>query len=274
MASSLDPLTTLSSEVTLDSPSPQHSRPASLKVPEIDEPTISHGLAEAKAHQLKETSGSAGVILRNDEARDSDAAFQPHILGMSKEDVWLVLRRFNYLVFRLKAAEKCPLSDLDVVAAEHRETSPQQLQAQFARLYMTVIIGLFAFYKHMARLRSWSEPHRTSKFLLLYSVAWIANLLAPTIFLFLVVLVSFPASRRLCFPPVPPSIVDAATGGVQKPPAGVMATETTITGAPENHKGEAVEQEAHSFITSFSKASTNLNICQSKCVATNNSSLS
>ncbi|OAA80404.1 hypothetical protein LEL_03890 [Akanthomyces lecanii RCEF 1005] len=140
-----------------------------------------------------------------------------------------------------------------MASSEQGETSPEQLQAQLARLYMTVIIGLFALYKHMVRLRSWSEPQRTSKFLSVYLAAWLVNLLAPTLFLFIIVMVIFPASRPLCFPHIPPSIVDAKTGGVQKAPAGVMASETSVTGAPETHKGEAVEQEAHSFITSFSK---------------------
>jgi hypothetical protein len=36
---------------------------------------------------------------------------------------------------------------------------------------------------------------------------------------------------------------------VQKPKAGVLASHDSATGAPENHKGEAVEQEASNFVT-------------------------
>lgn len=38
-------------------------------------------------------------------------------------------------------------------------------------------------------------------------------------------------------------------GGVQKPPAGVLCSTDSATGAPENYKGEAVEQEASNFVS-------------------------
>ncbi len=253
MASTLDPSITANPTATLNSPAPENSRPDSFEAPVHDALTASHALVEARTHELDEAPASGRVDTCDGEARDSDAAFQPHILGISKDDAWITIRRFNLLVFRVKATKKWPLSDFDMRSTEQGQTSPEQLQAQLARLYMSVIIGLFAFYKHMARLRSWSEPQRTSKFLSVYFVAWLVNLLAPTFFLFLMMMILSPASRPLFFPPIPPSIVDARTGGVQKPPAGVMASESSITGAPENHKGEAIEQEAHSFITSFSK---------------------
>ena len=46
------------------------------------------------------------------------------------------------------------------------------------------------------------------------------------------------------------------TGGVQKPMAGVLASLDSMTGAPEKHPGEAVEQEAHSFVNSVCIVST------------------
>jgi hypothetical protein len=51
------------------------------------------------------------------------------------------------------------------------------------------------------------------------------------------------------FPPAPIALVDAKTGGVQKPKAGVLGSTDSATGAPENHKGEAVEAEASNFVT-------------------------
>merc|ERR1719160_202469 len=66
------------------------------------------------------------------------------------------------------------------------------------------------------------------------------------------VLIVYPPSRSYCFPPAPPSLIDSNTGGLQKPPAGVLGSDDTMTGAPEKHEGEAVEQEAHSFVTSIS----------------------
>jgi len=39
-----------------------------------------------------------------------------------------------------------------------------------------------------------------------------------------------------------------SSGGVQKPKAGVLGSHDSATGAPENHKGEAVEAEASNFV--------------------------
>lgn len=262
---------TTSPETTFHSASAELSRPENLAPHEHGSQTTSHGLtashsltashgltashalAQARADTLGETPDGTGEHTCDGNAIDADSAFQPHILGMSKDDAWVAIRRFNLLVFRVKASKNRPLTDFDIGSSEQAETSPEQLQAQLARLYMIVIIGLFAVYKHMVRLRSWREPQRTSKFLSVYLAAWLMNLLAPTLFLFIMLMVISPASRSLCFPHTPPSIVDAKTGEVQQASEGVMASETSVTGAPETHKGEAVEQEAHSFITSFSK---------------------
>lgn len=70
----------------------------------------------------------------------------------------------------------------------------------------------------------------------------------PLISLFLVVLIAYPPAREICFPPAPLALVDSKTGGVQKPKAGVLGSHDSATGAPENHKGEAVEAEASNFV--------------------------
>lgn len=51
--------------------------------------------------------------------------------------------------------------------------------------------------------------------------------------------------------PAPLALVSASTGGVQKPKAGVLGSTDSATGAPENHKGEAVEAEASNFVNSI-----------------------
>jgi hypothetical protein len=45
------------------------------------------------------------------------------------------------------------------------------------------------------------------------------------------------------------SIVNHKTGGIQKPKAGVLGSHDSVTGAPEAHKGEAVEQEASNLVS-------------------------
>lgn len=45
----------------------------------------------------------------------------------------------------------------------------------------------------------------------------------------------------------------SSSGGVQKPKAGVLGSHDSATGATENHKGEAVEQEASHFVNSIAQ---------------------
>jgi hypothetical protein len=63
------------------------------------------------------------------------------------------------------------------------------------------------------------------------------------------VLILSPEARAVMFPPAPIALVDSKSGGVQKPKAGVLGSTDSATGAPENYKGEAVEQEASNFVT-------------------------
>lgn len=137
---------------------------------------------------------------------------------------------------------------LDLNIADEEEFSPDKLRANIERLYMTVAIGLLSAVKHVARLRSWREAQRTACFAATYFLAWAFDLLIPLFSLTLITLIVYPPSRELLFPPAPVALVDSKSGGVQKPKAGVLGSHDSATGAPENHKGEAVEQEASNFV--------------------------
>jgi hypothetical protein len=104
-----------------------------------------------------------------------------------------------------------------------------------------------AFGKHIVRLRSWRETRRTAWFCSAYFVAWILDLIMPLVSVALITLIVYPPARAAMFPPAPIALV-SSTGGVQKPKAGVLGSTDSATGAPENHKGEAVEQEASNFV--------------------------
>lgn len=67
---------------------------------------------------------------------------------------------------------------------------------------------------------------------------------------FFIVLILYPPSRTLLFPPAPIALVNSETGGVQKPRAGVLGSKDSLTGAPERYRGEAVEQEASNLVGS------------------------
>lgn len=72
-------------------------------------------------------------------------------------------------------------------------------------------------------------------------------------FMTLIVLIAYPPARPILFPPAPIALVSSKTGGVQSPKAGVLGSHDSATGAPETHKGEAVENEASNFVSSFAQ---------------------
>ena len=67
-------------------------------------------------------------------------------------------------MYHVKAMSGPPPGGLDLNIADEDEFSPDKLRSNVERLYMTVIIGLIGFGKHIARLRSWREPRRTAAF--------------------------------------------------------------------------------------------------------------
>jgi hypothetical protein len=109
---------------------------------------------------------------------------------------------------------------------------------------------MMAFGKHIVRLRSWREFRRTAWFCSAYFAAWLFDMIVPLLTVTLVTLIVYPPARATMFPPAPIALV-SNTGGVQKPKAGTLGSKDSITGAPENHKGEAVEQEASNFVNGF-----------------------
>lgn len=235
-----------------------HSRPKIVESYEEETSTASHELADEGINADREDKGFSQLNHGNIEVRDlgfnenAGDVPQPLVGGLRNEELWALIRRFNKQTFHVKSIETKPLANLDMNIADDEEFSPDKLRAQLERLYVTVIISLFSFWKHIVRLRSWREYQRTSVFLSVYFAGWLLDILVPSFIAFLMVLILYAPSRDVCFPPAPPALIDSKTGGVKKPPAGVLATDDTITGAPEEHEGEAAEKEAHSFVNSIS----------------------
>ncbi|KAL4973929.1 hypothetical protein BDW66DRAFT_140986 [Aspergillus desertorum] len=219
-------------------------------------PTDSHILSQTKPadHEAKGLAHHAGEVEPgeiSDIGWGSSETVQERIVpGLSNEDLFMLIRRFNKQVYNVKAVSDAPLQGLDLVRAEDDHFSPDKLRATLERFYTTIVIGATAFVKHIARLRSWREPRRTTWFCAVYFTAWLLDLLVPTIFTTLLILVVYPPSRKILFPPAPIALVDTSTGGVQKPKAGVLGSHDSMTGAPEKYKGEAAEQEASNLMAS------------------------
>ncbi|KAF1978651.1 hypothetical protein BU23DRAFT_449367 [Bimuria novae-zelandiae CBS 107.79] len=218
-----------------------------------DKPTESHALA-MEASKNPEVAGAAQVAHGNEVVdlgwnEPEQAISSPLVGGLDNEDLWVLVRRFNKKMYHVKEIENPPPGGLDLNIADEEEFSPDKLRSNIERLYMTIGLGMMCFGKHIMRLRSWRETRRTSYFCAAYFAAWFLDLLVPALSLALVALIVYPPVRSIMFPPAPIALVSAKTGGVQKPKAGVLGSHDSATGAPENHKGEAVEQEASNFVS-------------------------
>ncbi|PYH93650.1 hypothetical protein BO71DRAFT_484433 [Aspergillus ellipticus CBS 707.79] len=219
---------------------------------EISGPTDSHVLSQVDQDEkgLAQKAGSTDTITDMGWDRSPDDIGERLVSGLENDDLWMLIRRFNKQIYYVKAVPDAPMQRLDLNRAEDEQFSPDKLRATLERFYTTIVVSLTAFVKHIARLRSWKERPRTSAFCAVYFAAWALDLLAPTFFGLLIVLVVSPESRMCMFPPAPIALVDKDTGGVQKPKAGVLGSHDSVTGAPENMKGEAAEQEASNLMTS------------------------
>ncbi|KAF1351628.1 hypothetical protein EJ07DRAFT_137528 [Lizonia empirigonia] len=220
----------------------------------LDAPTESHELAlKAGSGDNPEHGTGRAQVAHGQEVLDlgwnepKEHVDSPLVGGLTNEEVWLLVRRFNKQMYHVKELATAPPGGLDMNIADEEEFSPDKLRANLERLYMTIGIGMMVFGKHIVRLRSWREFNRTSYFAATYFVAWLLDLIVPVITITLVTLIVYPPSRDILFPSAPIALV-SSSGGVQKPKAGVLGSTDSATGAPENHKGEAVEQEASNFV--------------------------
>ncbi|KGO64028.1 Protein of unknown function DUF3292 [Penicillium italicum] len=145
-------------------------------------PTESHILSQVEQNEkgLSQKSGDTAEITNIGWGESPDAIEEPLVAGLSNEDLWMLIRRFDKV----------------------------------------------------------------------YVLSWLFDLIVPTMLAILLALVVYPPCRPLMFPPAPISLVNKDTGGVQKPKAGILGSNDSITGAPEKFKGEAAEQEASNLVAS------------------------
>ncbi|KAH7629631.1 hypothetical protein B0T09DRAFT_343560 [Sordaria sp. MPI-SDFR-AT-0083] len=216
--------------------------------------TLSHALA-TEDHKLK----GAAQLESEKEVRNlgwnepKQEIAVPLVGGIDNEELWLLVRRFNKQIIHTKAVVTPVPGGLDLNTAEEEEFSPDKMRANIERFYMSVVVGILAAVKHIARLRSWREKERTAWFAGVYFTAWLFDFVMPLITGVIIALIVHPPTRELMFPPAPIALVDTNTGGVQKPWAGTLGSKDSATGAPENHKGEAVEQEADNLVNGLAE---------------------
>ncbi|KAJ5590679.1 hypothetical protein N7450_004651 [Penicillium hetheringtonii] len=225
----------------------------SAQSPPIPEgPTDSHVLSQIELDEkgLSQKAGDSAEITDLGWTKPLEHIEGPLIAGIPNEDLWMLIRRFDKHVYNVKAVPDAPPQNLDLTRADDDEFTPDKLRATLERFYTSVFVALASFVKHVARLRSWKETRRTAIFCSVYFLAWLLDVIAPVFFAVVIALVIYPPCRAILFPPAPIALVDKGTGGVQKPKAGVLGSEDSITGAPERFKGEAAEQEASNLVAS------------------------
>ncbi|KAI3242748.1 hypothetical protein DTO012A9_567 [Penicillium roqueforti] len=167
--------------------------------------------------------------------------------GLSNEDLWMLIRRFDKQIYHVKAVRDTAALNLDLNRTENEKFPPEKLRMTLERFYISVVVGVTEFIRHITRLRSWKEPARTTMFCTGYFVAWALDLLVPTIMGLVVALIMVPPVRLLLFPGL--ARADGPNGKNSK--GGQVQSEDSLTGAPETHKGETAEQEAKNMVDSF-----------------------
>ncbi|RPA86457.1 hypothetical protein BJ508DRAFT_234381 [Ascobolus immersus RN42] len=192
---------------------------------------------------------STDVESLEDENKDSEPFWKP---SLDEEEYWALIRRFNKQMHSVRVIhDDEPPGDLDLNISDEEEFSPDKLRSIMERIYTTIMLGSLNGIKHIMRLRSWREAQRTTYFMIAYFIAWGLNLLAPLFIGTMLLLIVSPSARARLFPPAPIALIDAATGDLQEPPAGVLGSDDTFTGAPQQHYGEAAEQEAFTFVSAL-----------------------
>ncbi|KAK5445269.1 hypothetical protein LTS15_010050 [Exophiala xenobiotica] len=215
-----------------------------------DSHELAHQVPEVRgAVQTAQPSSSNAEVVRDIGWHKANVEIpDPLIDGYTNGELFQLIRRFNKDVFDVRAVPMEIARGLDLNDAWSQDHATDKLTLHLERIYLTVVLGFASLGKQVSRLRSWKETRRTSAFCAVYFTAWLLDLLMPLVLGTLILVVSSVEARNALFPPAPRALVNIMTGGIQKPQAGQLGTNDTLTGAPEKQPGEAMEEEAANFV--------------------------
>ncbi|KAK5188541.1 hypothetical protein LTR92_011426, partial [Exophiala xenobiotica] len=215
-----------------------------------DSHELAHQVPEVRgAVQTTQPSSSNAEVVRDIGWHKANVEIpDPLIGGHTNRELFQFIRRFNKDVFDVRAVPMEIASGLDLNDAWSQDHAADKLTLHLERIYLTVVLGFASLGKQVSRLRSWKETRRTSAFCAVYFTAWLLDLLMPLLLGTLILVASSVEARNALFPPAPRALVNIMTGGCQKPQAGQLGTNDTLTGAPEKQPGEAMEEEAANFV--------------------------
>lgn len=67
-------------------------------------------------------------------------------------------------IYHVKAVHDTAALNLDLNRTENEQFPPEKLRMTLERFYISVVVGVTEFFRHITRLRSWKEPARTTIF--------------------------------------------------------------------------------------------------------------
>ncbi|KAL4977135.1 hypothetical protein BDW66DRAFT_150447 [Aspergillus desertorum] len=157
--------------------------------------------------------------------------------GLSNDDLWRLIRRFDKQVAHVQAIPCSSIRQLDLNRAADEQFPASKLQKTFERFYVSVLVKVGLVISHVNRLRSWDDPRRTGTFCAVYLVAWLCDFIIPLLSGALVAMIFCPSVRPSLFPPIPES-------EMQTQPSAAKEESTPHVHAPPVNEREAEEKAA------------------------------
>ncbi|KAJ5946934.1 hypothetical protein N7454_003773 [Penicillium verhagenii] len=161
--------------------------------------------------------------------------------GLSNEDLWMLVRRFDKQIYHVRAVQDAKTQPLDLNRVDSERFPPEKV-AHHPRAVL-----------HLRGCRSYrvlSAYYTLAVMERVYFTCWAFDILVPTICGVMVSMIMIPQVRAWIFPATTETLnseIPSARNSVTGQPESL----DSLTGAPEAHKGEAAEQEARNLIDSL-----------------------
>ncbi|KAI9639865.1 uncharacterized protein MKK02DRAFT_18941 [Dioszegia hungarica] len=182
------------------------------------------------------------------------------VKGVEDDRLYAMLRRFDVdITHVLHPASKLPSTepDLRISLLPNLPSHSEVIKSNLERLIAAVGPSSVRGAREMGRLMSWSpeERARTASYALSYFICWAFGYAVVGVFVFGAVVMCFPMTRRMLFPPIPPApyTPPSATDPTnQKGDESLLGT--TDSAAAHRSKAEQAEEqafEARSILQAF-----------------------
>ncbi|KAL4995397.1 hypothetical protein BDV10DRAFT_203108 [Aspergillus recurvatus] len=163
----------------------------------------------------------------------------PHTPGLSNDDLWRLIRRFDKQISHVQAIPCTSTQQLDLNRAADEQFPASKLQKTIERFYVSVLVKVGLLISHVNHLRSWTDHRRTGTFAAVYLIAWLCDFIIPLLSGVLFAMIFCPSLRSSLFPPIPESEMQTQTQ-----PSTAEEDSTPHVHAPPVNEGEAEDEAA------------------------------